>query len=88
MTDGYETGRATDAISSDISTRDDFGEYLLRVLEDYRGTGATEWTNNKLEHFLDGLSAFVLARINDLPGQEDASWQLFAELIAAATGYE
>ena len=88
MAHGYETGRATDQSPSGIRTRNDFGEYVLRVLADYREAGATEWENNTLERFLDGLSALALARAHDQRGQEDPSWQLFAEIIAAATGYE
>jgi hypothetical protein len=88
MRHGYETGRTTDERPSGIRTRDDFAEYPLRVLEDYRETGASVWENNTLEPFIDGLSAFALARVHDQPGQEDASWQLPAEIIAAATGYE
>ena len=38
--------------------------------------------------FLNGLSALALARIIDKQDQELPSWQLFAEMIAAATGYE
>lgn len=88
MGNGYETGRPVAERPSSISTRDDFGDYLLRVLGDFRETGASEWENNTLERFLDGLSAFALARVHGKQGQEDASWQLFAEIIAAATGHE
>lgn len=88
MAHGYETGRPTDEIPSGIATRDEFGEYLLRVLGDYREAGASEWTNSTLDEFLDGLSAFALARVHDKSGQEEPSWQLFAEIIAAASGYE
>jgi hypothetical protein len=41
-----------------------------------------------LEHFLDGLAAFALARVNDQTAREEPTWQLFAEIIAAASGYE
>lgn len=88
MADGYETGRPTREDPAGVMTRGDFGEYVLRVLGDYRDSGASEWENATLERFLDGLSAFALARANGQPGQEDPSWQLFAEIIAAATGYE
>lgn len=88
MAHGYETGRPTDESPTGIRTRDDFGQYLLRVLGDYQEAGATEWENNTLESFLDGLAAFALARVHGQSGQEDPSWQLFAEIIAAATGYE
>ena len=73
---------------SGIRTRDDFADYLLRVLGDFRESGATKWENNTLDHFLDGLSAFALARVVDQAGQEAPTWQLFAEMIPAATGYE
>lgn len=88
MADGYETGRPTREDPVGVRTRDDFGEYVLRVLGDYRDAGASEWENATLERFLDGLSAFALARVHEQPDQQDASWQLFAEIIAAATGYE
>jgi len=88
MADGYETGRPTNETPSGISNRDDFGEYVLRVLGEFREAGASEWENNTLERFLDGLSAFALARVHDRHGQEDPTWQLFAEIVAAATGYE
>jgi hypothetical protein len=85
----YETGRMTDVDPAGVSTRDAFGDFLLGVLADFR-SGASEWQNGTLERFLDGLSAFALARLVNTPDaeQERASWQLFAEMIAAATGYE
>lgn len=88
MTNGYESGRPTDEVPSGIESREELGEYLLRVLGDFRERGAVEWENNSLEPFLDALSAFTLARVNNQPGQEEPTWQLFAEIIAAATGYE
>ena len=88
MADGWETGRPTRADPTGVRTRDDFADYVLRVLNDFRDAGASEWENATLERFLDGLSAFASARVHDQPSQEDASWQLFAEIIAAATGYE
>lgn len=88
MANGHETGRPTNELPSGIETRDDLGEYLLRVLGDYQERGAAEWENNTLERFLDGLSAFTLARVNDKSDQDEPTWQLFAEIIAAATGYE
>lgn len=60
------------------------------MLADFAESGRAEWENNTLERFLDGLAASALARVNGHAGglQEEASWALFAELIAAATGYE
>lgn len=73
-----------------VSTRDDFVGFLLAVLADFRSAGGSEWENGTLERFLDGLSAFAAARVNDQTDlwQEQASWRLFAEMIQAATGYE
>ena len=84
----FETGRPTAKTPSGISNRDDFGESVLRVLGDFKGTGGSEWENNTLERFLDGLSAFALARVHNQHGQEEPTWQLFAQIVAAATGYE
>jgi hypothetical protein len=86
----FETGRFTAADSSRVRTRDDFAEFLNAVLADYRQSGAAEWENGTLERFLDGFSAFAAARVSviDLGDQETASWQLFAEIVVAATGYE
>ena len=86
----HETGRRTNVDPAGVATRDDFGDFLLGVLADYRSSGASEWENGTLERFLDGLSAFAHARLVDVPNddQRQATWQLFAEMIAAATGYE
>ena len=84
----WETGRSTSADSALVETRADFEDFLDAVLEDFRGTGEVEWENATLERFLDGLAAVASARIVDQPGQELATWRLFAELVAMATGYE
>jgi hypothetical protein len=44
--------------------------------------------NRTLEDFLEALATFAEARVVDKDGQDDASWQLFAEMVVAATGYE
>jgi len=41
-----------------------------------------------MDRFLDGLSGFAFTRVHDQAGQEVPTWQLFAEMVAAATGYE
>lgn len=86
----WATGRFTDEEPTDIGTRDQFGEFVHRVLLEFDSAGRSEWENNTLQRFLDGLAAFALARDHVRPGdeQEQASWKLFAELIVAATGYE
>jgi len=84
------TGRSTHVEPEPSSSRDEFGDFVLGVLADFEESGHMEWENNTLGRFLDGLSAFALARVNDRSAQEQEqpSWKLFAELIVAATGYE
>lgn len=85
-----ETGRPTNAVSTGSESRDGFGDFLERVLQDFQTSGRIEWTNPTLEMFLDGLAAFARARVNGqaAENQEVASWTLFADMIVAATGYE
>jgi len=65
---GYETGQPTDERVTGIRSRDDFADYLLRVLGDFRESGGAEWENNPLDRFLDGLSAFALGEMSTKPG--------------------
>lgn len=83
----FETGRSTTADASKVQSRGDFADFLLRVLADYRDTGAAEWENPTLERFLDGLSAFADSRVvdRDPASQETPTWGLFADMIVAAT---
>jgi len=64
-----------------------------RCLSCSPGTGAHEWENPNLEHFLDALHGFLAdldgyyaGRGQQPPAQPD--WGLFATVLAAATGYE
>jgi hypothetical protein len=83
-----ETGRATHVATGGISSRDDFADFMQAVLQDYEAGGEQQWENGTLHRFLDALSAFGWARVVDGGDQETPSWQLFAEMIVAATGYE
>ena len=85
-----ETGRPTSAVSTGSESRDGFGDFLDRVLQDFRSSGKTEWANNSLEMFLDGLAAFAHSRASSRPADDQgvATWTLFADMIVAATGYE
>jgi hypothetical protein len=80
--------RPTAADASVVSSRDEFATFLERVLTDYRTSGRDEWENTTLESFLDALGAFAGARLVDQDNQEEPTWQLFAEMILAATVYE
>ena len=83
----HETGRATNVHPSSVSGRDDFADFLQAVLQDFEASGK-DWENGTLGRFLDGLTAVSWSRRVDVQDEENASWQLFAEMIAAATGYE
>ena len=86
---GYETGRATTADPSGVSSRDDFGDFIEAVLADYQATGKAEWENSTTDRLLEALGAFARAREMKKEGdQESPTWRLFAEMVAAATGYE
>jgi hypothetical protein len=80
--------RPTTADASGVSSRDEFATFLERVLTDYGTSGRGEWENTTLESFLDALGAFAGARLVDRDNQEEPTWQLFAEMIVAATVYE
>ena len=73
-----------------MRSRDDFAAFVAAVLADFDGGGADTWENGTLARFLDGLAAVTHARFVDLDraSQDLATWRLFAQLIAAATGYE
>jgi len=84
----HETGRSTTADPSTVTERDQFANFLEIVLGDYTFSGHREWENNTLERFLDGLASFAEARVLGTQDQETPTWQLFAQMIVAATGYE
>ena len=85
----YETGRPTDANASLVETRDDFAAFVADVLADFAERGGShEWENGTLDRFLDGLAAFAAARVQGGQDQDTPTWRLFAEIIAAGTGYE
>lgn len=45
-----------------------------------------EWENNSLGRFLEALSN--LAEVGTMMNADEPTWRAFAELIAAAMGYE
>jgi hypothetical protein len=86
----HETGRFTTADPSRVRTRDELAAFVNSMLEDLEASGRAEWENATLERFLDALAAVADSRRvdKDRTSQEAASWQRFAEILAAATGYE
>lgn len=84
----FRTGRPVDADPSSVATRDDLADFVQAALADHRRDGHVEWENSTLDGFLEGFAAFAAAREVVGEDQETASWRLFAQMIAAATGYE
>lgn len=81
----YETGRPTTADWRVVRSHEDFVNFLDQVLADLRAGGEQEWENGTLDRFLDGLAAYA-RDARDLP--EHPTWQVLADLVHAATGYE
>lgn len=86
----FESGRSTTADASAVRTSEDFASFAEALVRDFRDRGSSEWENTTLDNFLDALAVFSDARLVDRESseQEIASWPLFAEILAAATGYE
>jgi hypothetical protein len=83
----YETGRCADVPDQQLGSvalLADFTAVVSRMRDDHRGTGGDEWENPDLARFLDALAAVA----EDWPHDEAPTWELFARLLVAATGYE
>lgn len=75
-----------------ISSKEDFTKFLGTLLEDLQ-SGRSAWENNTLDEYLDGIKSWT----EDMDGYyinmgkpipEDVNWQVFAEILTAATRYE
>jgi hypothetical protein len=83
----YETGRFTHAEAATVNDRETFISFTDALLGDFRlGGGEAEWENSKLGDFLEALSS--LAEVGTMFKKDEPSWHVFAQLLAAATGYE
>jgi hypothetical protein len=92
VTDPYETGRPAQVDVSGVTTRDDVTGVLHAMVNDFR-KNPDAWENTTLDSFLDGLATAMedleqvyADRGEVLPSQP--SWQLVAELLVTASGYE
>ena len=74
-----------------INTKDDFVRVLLELLDQAE---ASEWENDKTSSYLQAMAAWFsdaekyyenTSKTIDL---EEPSWQLFADMLKAATVYE
>ena len=86
----------TDALvklAESANSRDDFVRFLKALSSDFEKSGS-EWGNNNLHDFLDGLFAWAEGcpqyyRNMKLPVDADRpQWRVFADMLLAARVYE
>ena len=61
----------------------DFGDFIETVLADYQAR-----LSGRARRLREALGAFAHARMAEGGDQESPTWRLFAEMVAATTGYE
>lgn len=73
-----------------INSKEDFVNFLKLFLNDY-SNNISEWENNKLESYLNGIYGFTMD-IEGFLGFETnnlkPTWKLFAQILLAARVYE
>ena len=69
-----------------IKSKSDFEQFLKLLVEDLK-QNKSEWENDSLELFLDGLYGYNFDSENDLQKIEP-TWKKFAEMLLAAKVYE
>lgn len=75
-----------------ITSKQDFEYFLKCLVEDYK-ENKSEWENEDLLQYLDGLSSFVpcsasyYQNIGEDLDVEQISWRLVAEFLLAASVY-
>ena len=85
-------GNALVARAKAIETREDFCQFALLLLENYK-KHRKEWENDRLDRFLDGVAAFsgdfegYVQNTGDV-GAAANSWRLLATVLLAAKVYE
>lgn len=76
-----------------VSDRATFIQFLNVMLRDLK-THPEKWENNNLESFLEALSAYAediqgyYDNIQQSINAEEASWQVFADMLKGAVMYE
>jgi len=90
--EAYETGRPADVNTDGVATREKVIAVIHAMVENLRGN-PDAWENATLDRFLEALAASLEGvehayanRGEILPTQP--SWQLVAELLVMASGYE
>ena len=76
-----------------VSSRQDFICFLESLQADLK-RGTPEWTNDKLGEFLEAMTAYAsdvqgyYVNTNKHVSADEASWQVFADILRGATMYE
>ena len=76
-----------------ITTRADFIKFLAELSEDYQNN-VKGWENATLEQFLNALQAYsqdidgYYKNMNLAVDPDQASWRVFADMLAGARVYE
>jgi hypothetical protein len=88
----YETGRPAEVDVPDVTTRDDVVVVIQDMLNDLR-KNPDAWENASLGPYLEALAASIedVEQIYSERGEaapSQPSWQLVADLLVRASGYE
>ena len=92
MTDAYETGRAAEVDVSRVTGREDVVDVVRAMATDLR-KHKDDWQNAALDTYLDALASSIEEIDEIYPDRgevvpDQPSWQLVAQLLVMATGYE
>ncbi len=82
-----------DDLAERIGSRDDFEEFMQRLVEDFQKYGE-DWDNAELKEYLGAMRRFV----GDIPGYyknrgesiniEKPTWRVFADILLGARVYD
>ena len=95
MTSDYETGRPANVDEGSlirVHDHDDVARVIEQMLTDLREHPA-EWENNTLDRYLEALAALLeaLPQLHTNRGEpppKALTWNMIAEILVRATGYE
>lgn len=69
-------------LASEVKNQNDFVQFIKELKKDFI-LNKQEWENDDLESFLDGIYGYCYDRKQSLN-----DWNVFAEILLAATVYE
>jgi hypothetical protein len=92
VTDAYETGRAAEVDTSRATSREDVVNVVRAMATDLRNH-KDDWQNASLDTYLDALASSIEEVDEIYPDRgevvpDQPSWQLVAQLLVMASGYE